>query len=52
MKATMKVLWDAIPELNQDHHIIQERKWNDYIEDAWRMHIDIIDGYSDDTSNM
>ena len=32
--------------------VLQERKWNKDIEDAWIMDIDIIDEYNDDESNM
>ena len=40
-KLTLKVLWDAIPKLNQEQQtiiqILQESMWNKDIEHAWRM---------------
>ena len=53
-KPRVEVLWDAIPELNQDQHtsvqILPESKWNKHIEGAWRMDIDMIDDYCEDES--
>ena len=52
-KPTVEVRWDTIPELNHAGiQILPERKWNKYIEGAWRMNIDIIDKDCDDESNQ
>ena len=55
-KPTVKVLWNAIPELNHDQEtaiqVLQESNQKKDIEDAWRMDVDTIDDYNDDESNM